>query len=63
MNELLTVEEALEILGIHRATLYLLVKRGQLTRYRIPGHRRVYFKRAEVEALKQPKPVYQPVEP
>ena len=63
MNDLLTAEEALQILKIHRATLQKLIKRGQLTRYRIPGHRRVYFKRAEVEALKQPKPVYQPVEP
>lgn len=55
--EHLTIEQAAELLGVHQRTVYRLVQTGKLTPQRSTigrgkGGRRVYFDRAQVEALK-----------
>jgi predicted DNA-binding transcriptional regulator AlpA len=52
-----TVEQTARALGISRSAVYLLVKRGLLTRFTAPygvgkGGRRVFFDREQVRALK-----------
>jgi excisionase family DNA binding protein len=54
-QDLVTVEEAQQLLGVSRATFWNLVKRHRLARYRIPTNtKRVYFKREELLALREP---------
>ena len=54
-DELLTAEQAQEVLGVSRATLWNLLKRHKIPRYHIPAEgRRVFFNRDEIERLKQP---------
>lgn len=56
--ELVTKDQAAEILGVTTKTIDRLVKRGELTPYRqIVGHNRVFFRRDEIERLKTPAPV------
>jgi predicted DNA-binding transcriptional regulator AlpA len=52
-----TIEQAARALGISRSAVYLLIKRGLLTRYTAPygigkGGRRVFFDSQQVRALK-----------
>jgi excisionase family DNA binding protein len=54
-DELLTAEQAQELLGVSRATLWNLLKRYKIPRYQIPAEgRRVFFNREDIERLKQP---------
>ncbi len=54
-DELLTAEQAQELLGVSRATLWNLLKRHNIPRYQIPAEgRRVFFNREDIERLKQP---------
>ena len=54
-DELLTAEQAQELLGVSRATLWNLLKRHKIPRYQIPAEgRRVFFNREDIERLKQP---------
>jgi excisionase family DNA binding protein len=54
-DDLLTAEQAQEALGVSRATLWNLLKRHKIPRYQIPASgRRVFFKRDDIERLKQP---------
>jgi predicted DNA-binding transcriptional regulator AlpA len=51
------IEQAARALGISRSAVYLLVKRGLLTRYTAPygvgkGGRRVFFDSEQVRALR-----------
>jgi predicted DNA-binding transcriptional regulator AlpA len=60
-DELLSLEQAMELLGVSRATLFNLVKRYGVPRYQIPVQgKRVYFKRADLELLRQPRLVDEP---
>jgi predicted DNA-binding transcriptional regulator AlpA len=54
-KDLVSADEARAILGVSRATLWNLVRRFQIPRYRIPIRgRRVFFSRFDLEKLKQP---------
>lgn len=50
-EEFLTVEEAAQLLGVKRETLYAYVSRGILKSYRQGIKRQRLYRRAEVEAL------------
>jgi excisionase family DNA binding protein len=50
-QEVMTVTEVMEALGISRATLHNWRKRGLLVAYQIGFSRKVRFKRAEVMAF------------
>jgi citrate synthase len=50
-EEFLTVEEAAQLLGVKRETLYAYVSRGILRSYRQGIKRQRLYRRAEVEAL------------
>jgi citrate synthase len=55
-EEYLTGEEAAEILGVKRATLYAYVSRGVLRSYRQGIKRQRLYRRADLEALVQLSP-------
>ncbi len=50
-EEYLTVEEAADLLGVKRATLYAYVSRGLLRSYRQGIKRQRLYRRSEVESL------------
>jgi excisionase family DNA binding protein len=57
-EELLTVEQAIERLGVSPATFWNLVKRYKLPKYKLPlSGKRVYFKVSDLEELKRPRRV------
>ena len=47
-------------LGISMATLWNLLKRYDIVRYRFPGKRRAVIKRSDLEQLRQPIPLGRP---
>ena len=54
-ENLLTVEEATERLGVSPATFWNLVKRHKLPKYKIPMRgKRVFFKPSDLDRLSQP---------
>ena len=54
-EELLTVEEATERLGVSPATFWNLVKRHKLPKYKVPLRgKRVFFKTADLDRLNEP---------
>ena len=58
MDEFVTITEAARIMGVHRITVYRLVKAGTLRTYASPINRRVKLvKRAELERLMTPQPI------
>ena len=58
MDEFVTITEAARIMGVHRITVYRLVKAGTLRTYASPINRRVKLvKRAELERLMTPLPI------
>ena len=52
-----TVDEAAELLGIKRATIWKWIKRYDLQRYRVVGDRRSYLKREDIDKLREPQPI------
>ncbi len=50
-SRLLGVEEAALFLGVTARSLYRLVDKGMLTPVRLPGFRRTFFDRRDLEAL------------
>ena len=60
-DELLTVEQAIEYLGVSPATFWNLAKRYRLPKYKVPlSGKRVYFKRADLDGLRRPVRVNPP---
>lgn len=58
MNDYVTFDEAREMLGVAKSTLSLMIKDGRLTPHeRQADRRRRYFKREEIEALRQPRAI------
>jgi excisionase family DNA binding protein len=58
MDEFVTITEAARIMGVHRITVYRLVKAGTLRTYASPLNRRVKLvKRADLAALMTPQPI------
>jgi len=54
-EELLPAEEAWEYLGISRATLWNLIRRFDLPRYKLPLRgKRIFFKRSDLDRLRKP---------
>ena len=54
-DELLSAEEAQEHLGISRATLWKLIDRYHVPRYRIPLRgKRIFLKKSDLEKLREP---------
>lgn len=62
-DEMLTLEEAEEQYGVKRSTLYRYLRKGQLTTYRRVMDRRVYLRRAQLDALRRFHPTEQPGRP
>ncbi len=57
-EEYLTVADAAKAMGLGESTVWLMLKRTDVTRYRIPGQgKRTYLKRSDLPLLKQPVPV------
>ena len=54
MSDLLTTDEAAELLGVCAATIRRLEKVGTLRAFRFIGKRPNYYQKAEVEALLRP---------
>jgi predicted DNA-binding protein (UPF0251 family) len=53
--DLLAAEDAQVYLGVSRATFWNLVRRYGLVRYKIPVKgKRVFFKRADLDRLREP---------
>ena len=50
-NNLLTIAEATELLKISKTTIYEMVKDGRLPSVRLPGVRRVFVRRSDLEVL------------
>ena len=50
-DEYLTVDEAADLLGVKRATLYAYVSRGVLRSYRQGIKRQRLYRRSEIESL------------
>jgi excisionase family DNA binding protein len=58
MNEFLTVQQAAEFMGVHRITVWRLVRDGKLQTFQSESNRRVKLvKRSDVEALMRPSPI------
>lgn len=57
VEEIMTREEVANMLDCSTASLDRAVNRGFFKRYRLPGSRRVYFKRSEVMAAIEVNPV------
>ena len=55
-EEYITVEDATRELGIRRATMFKLLKERDVTRYKVPGERRVLILRRDLEELRKPVP-------
>ena len=54
-DEYLDVEQAAAELGLGQSTVWLLMKRAGVPRYRIPGRgKRTFLRRADLPRLKQP---------
>lgn len=54
-GEYLSVEEAAKELGLGQSTVWLLLKRSDLSRFRIPGHgKRTFIRREDLPRLKAP---------
>jgi citrate synthase len=62
-EEFLTVDEAAELLGVKRATLYAYVSRGVLRSYRQGIKRQRLYRRSEIEGLLRLAPSGAPAEP
>jgi excisionase family DNA binding protein len=58
MDEYLTVQQAAELMGVSRWTLWRRIRAGELRAYEAGIDRRVRLvKRADVEALMRPRPI------
>jgi hypothetical protein len=60
-GELLDLDQAQALLGVSRATLFNLLRRYQVPRYKIPAQgKRTWLKRSDVEGLNEPRPADEP---
>lgn len=62
LEDLITVKQAAEHYDMGESTVWLLIKRHDLDRYRVPGHGKKTFVRRDAldRALRTPVPVGQP---
>jgi predicted DNA-binding transcriptional regulator AlpA len=60
-EELLSVEDAQQRLGISRALLWRLIRQYDPVRYHVPGQgKRVFFRASDVDRLVEPVPINEP---
>ena len=59
-GEFVDTFQAAEELGVSRATIWNLIKRYQITRFRRPGEARTLIRRADLERLREPVPLDAP---
>jgi len=59
-TEYLDLYEAATELGISMATMWALLKRHNIVRYKLPGKRRAMIRRSDLEQLRQPIPMGEP---
>ncbi len=59
-TEYLDLYEAAAELGISMATMWSLLKRHNIVRYKLPGKRRAMIRRSDLEQLRQPIPMGEP---
>ena len=58
MDDFLTLQQAADLMRVHRITVWRLVRDGKLRMYQSEVNRRVKLvKRADVEALMRPRPI------
>jgi excisionase family DNA binding protein len=58
MDDFLTLQQAADLMRVHRITVWRLVRDGKLRMYQSETNRRVKLvKRADVEALMRPRPI------
>ena len=58
MDDFLTLQQAADLMRVHRITVWRLVRGGKLRMYQSETNRRVKLvKRADVEALMRPRPI------
>jgi excisionase family DNA binding protein len=58
MDDFLTLQQAADLMRVHRITVWRLVRAGKLRMYQSETNRRVKLvKRADVEALMRPRPI------
>ena len=58
MDDFLTLQQAADLMRVHRITVWRLVRDGKLRTYQSQANRRVKLvKRADVEALMRPQPI------
>jgi excisionase family DNA binding protein len=50
-SNLLTIAEAVDLLKISKTTIYDMVKDGRLPSVKLPGVRRVFVRRSDLEGL------------
>jgi excisionase family DNA binding protein len=58
MDDFLTLQQAADLMRVHRITVWRLVRDGKLRMYQSETNRRVKLvKRSDVEALMRPRPI------
>jgi excisionase family DNA binding protein len=58
LDDFLTLQQAADLMRVHRITVWRLVRDGKLRMYQSETNRRVKLvKRADVEALMRPRPI------
>ena len=58
MDDFLTLQQAADLMKVHRITVWRLVRDGKLQMYQSETNRRVKLvKRTDVEALMRPRPI------
>jgi excisionase family DNA binding protein len=58
MDDFLTLQQAADLMRVHRITVWRLVRDGKLRMYKSETNRRVKLvKRADIEALMRPRPI------
>jgi excisionase family DNA binding protein len=58
MDDFLTLQQAADLMRVHRITVWRLVRDGKLRMYQSETNRRVKLvKRADVEGLMKPRPI------
>lgn len=50
-EQFLTTDQVAEMLGFSRSTVYALQYRGSLPCHRLPGSRKLIFKRSEIQRI------------
>ena len=50
-SDLLTIAEAVDLLKISKSSIYEMVKDGRIPSVKLPGVRRVFIRRSDLEVL------------